>query len=899
MAAGSLSSRLAKASFTTLFSALPSFVRLPLVSLLSLEIEVGVFRSARYLLSTPNEDFLSSQSWIRESLHFACFKGVGNFLRTTNPFFRHCSQNFATMLGDEATSYLHLTPQVSEGLLARFVKASATNLSLELGSKLFANAFGGSKLSSIERNLDCASRFREISLSQRVHQPISAMGSMLFPPPRGKIQDVPEGFRAALEVAEYSPGQIASLHAAFSSRVFFDADVAIENLAQFRRQGIPHDTQVEMVRNFASWENAHCYLHRLAEFTAGLLKVRGCRPEHLPHLALEMAFWDRIDTSPEQYITTLHYHKLFGRENFNRAAPLLGRLMAKLNPALPLRQTEYIEFAEAYESNPERCMAEVLLSHDRTTYISRLLCLFHYLHFGNGARSVDSLWDRIQTQLYPKAETVRNYDIALWTAEALGILCHERIIEVEKVWPHLGTRRIEFLDGGDSYSTLAFFMRGYHPEDADCYTLPLCDWQNAVEDIRILDEAALPGILRRYGATGIPRVIGRSQVFGLQDGRHLVVKPSRDGRIPEQSTPHDRTQHSSLREIFYLSHTPKKEWNLESEYPEVVTDESGRPIVIEGHASSSIVFITPAHYYAYLRKNMDAETLDAALERSLHDIFTLARHKLFHTVPSSLFHNEEKDSDQRWDSGTFTPIPDLMYPEISGAERRTGMGRLNAWPRALENGNMGMTGLRDLEEVQHFRTHEEIARSEAPLSKLIAGQERSNYLSITDNAYLGNALLTASIQLGEQFATGEAGTSRLLRIFSSAYAARHQISRDEARAILLNRVSWNRFAIQLKIFMSHLHAYYLRPGAKVSDFPTELLYGSHVTIASDRLQESCVSDPSIFGYYRPGSFHPRFGFLDPDGNPLHLSLGPVNGPFPVREFERAMYAVFIPPPHAQ
>lgn len=160
MTAGGLTSRLARVGFLSLLSPLPSFVRTPLVSALSLTIEVGTFRGINHLFAPSSESYWNTQGWAREAINFACLKSLGHYLRSKNVLLRHVTQNFAMMAGEEAGSRLHLTPEVHGSFAERFVRASVMNLSLEAGAALSRRLLGG-KGSVLERSLEQRSRILE------------------------------------------------------------------------------------------------------------------------------------------------------------------------------------------------------------------------------------------------------------------------------------------------------------------------------------------------------------------------------------------------------------------------------------------------------------------------------------------------------------------------------------------------------------------------------------------------------------------------------------------------------------------------------------------------------------------------------------------------------------------
>jgi len=161
-------------------------------------------------------------------------------------------------------------------------------------------------------------------------------------------------------------------------------------------------------------------------------------------------------------------------------------------------------------------------------------------------------------------------------------------------------------------------------------------------------------------------------------------------------------------------------------------------------------------------------------------------------------------------------------------------------------------------------------------------------LMVLGNMYLGASLyvgnriaMTAKDYVGEYWRDDELLTpyaDDLLGLYALGYGARNGIDEDKAKSLLADKVDWLRMARQMAFFMTSAHASYMGEEEFVEDFPTFDIYGSDVTVHG-------------FGEYRGRTFNNEFGFVGPDGDSTKLSLGPVNGQFPIREIERAIFAV--------
>ncbi|MBF0106132.1 MAG: hypothetical protein HQM16_12495 [Deltaproteobacteria bacterium] len=276
------------------------------------------------------------------------------------------------------------------------------------------------------------------------------------------------------------------------------------------------------------------------------------------------------------------------------------------------------------------------------------------------------------------------------------------------------------------------------------------------------------------------------------------------------------------------------------------------------------------------------------------DIFTLARYGVLHTVPVPLFHNREGG---RSDGGAYSLAPTLATVSAF----LSGMGRLDNWPQAIKHGNIGVSGMRDLEELA---TVSEIIRyadkwgndlhsvvktnkAEKLVPPLVLGKTL-----LAAMLFIGNRLRQQSIPYGGQFWNEDRWLNKykgwLAEVSATAYAALHDTDVESARAVLDPLNDWQRYARQVAFFMTDAHAPYLREGywrLFTHPFPED--------IYEPTLKARGAKGRSRFGPYRERTFHPKKGFGGLYGQDDEPSLGPVNGQFPIRAFERAFWSVFV------
>ncbi len=153
MTAGGLAYRLGKLGVCSVGaiheSPLLAKILAPSVGLI---LEVAAFRGVNHAFHSSQENYWSAQGFAREMINFGALKSVAHLMQGGNPIRMHVAQNLGMMLGEEAGSRLHLTPEVHGSFAERFVNASATNFALGAGHCL-AKTISGFRLQVLERNL--------------------------------------------------------------------------------------------------------------------------------------------------------------------------------------------------------------------------------------------------------------------------------------------------------------------------------------------------------------------------------------------------------------------------------------------------------------------------------------------------------------------------------------------------------------------------------------------------------------------------------------------------------------------------------------------------------------------------------------------------------------------------
>lgn len=448
-------------------------------------------------------------------------------------------------------------------------------------------------------------------------------------------------------------------------------------------------------------------------------------------------------------------------------------------------------------------------------------------------------------------------------------------------WNELGTQYISLKDGGNVTSSLPRFM------DTFLRTQPEPASRVSISDVPVVQRTiSLKDFLKEQGSAFPAEKRGHSDVYPVQGSDEIIVIKY----LKPKQKPQDL-----VREVQTFHRVHERGLTFGNHLPQPITNDRNSVELLQIKDQFAVAYRVHRDYFTYLSNaDLTDNVFQRGLKSAMRGIFGLARHGLYHTVPIRLFHNRQTSADHRvtGDCGQYTIAPDIAFSDVA-----RGMGRLDDWPGSLLYCNYGALGWRDGEEV--FTLDELMGPFAERVPQLRGLIDSTNAKSIFNALLLGNHLLAATLMIGNRVRhSADSGhdttfwrnTNRLQPVagalhdvFSEAYAALHAIDAQSARSTMGSRADWQRFARQVAFFMTRAHADFVKPGADVARFPISEIYGDGVAIKER------------FGPYRDGSFDEQVGYVGPDGDPTKLSLGPMNGPFPITEFEKAMYAVFIPP----
>lgn len=453
----------------------------------------------------------------------------------------------------------------------------------------------------------------------------------------------------------------------------------------------------------------------------------------------------------------------------------------------------------------------------------------------------------------------------------------------EKYLRLLDSGYIRFADGGISESDTSRVMEALlpffrYPES----NLSLGEVAFSIQKI------SLQQLLQNFSAENTPQKLGRSEVYSIKSegNKVLVVKYLKPGQKPEEL----------VRELAWLHLFKNNKIGLHSQLPEPVLDANSNPTLFNFDGRQAIAFKTTSDYYRYLDDpKLSEDQFMAGLKTAIHDAGILSRYGIYHLVPVPLYHNREQGHTYRKDQGRYTIDPRITL------NLRTGMGRLDNWVGATLYGNMGLTGMRDLEELASIDN----ILNKNLLPELDGLKDRDKSVALFNTMLMGNWYLSAVLFVGNRIRMEQQSrakqissddelwkdqtalkkyTNMLQEIFAAGYAGQWMIDHDTAKNIIATRVRWSRLALQCAFFMTPTHAAFVRDDDKRNDFPTEI-YGPDVSVE--------------FGSYRSRgkikTFDPHLGWIGADGDKQKTSLGPVNGPNPLLEFSKAFWGMAFPP----
>jgi hypothetical protein len=190
---------------------------------------------------------------------------------------------------------------------------------------------------------------------------------------------------------------------------------------------------------------------------------------------------------------------------------------------------------------------------------------------------------------------------------------------------------------------------------------------------------------------------GVYEVYALTDAEEIVVRFARHG---------ERAQ-DLVREFSVQNYLRDRGLPLQSPAVSPLTQDRSEVVVftfldrIEGRQpKTGIIFQAPRGYARSLFEDPHAASVSplshenflTGIKSSIHDVFLLARHGLYHTLPFECY-VDPMNSHRHRRSGQFlryAPSPDLALDYM----RPSGMRSLVNWPWALSHANFGPLGLR-------------------------------------------------------------------------------------------------------------------------------------------------------------------------------------------------------------
>ncbi|MBI4125080.1 MAG: hypothetical protein HY466_04015 [Deltaproteobacteria bacterium] len=473
----------------------------------------------------------------------------------------------------------------------------------------------------------------------------------------------------------------------------------------------------------------------------------------------------------------------------------------------------------------------------------------------------------------------------------------------------LQLRQIRFSDGGNASHDVSSFVESLlrsapspslqplPPEAADTFPRKEAVTLREIE-ADSEDDKALQALLQDYT---FERTMGRTLVFRHKtSGEYLALKLLKEEEDPGELF----HEHRMLEWIGKW----KKELGLQSDYPtpvainakgvvrvaqtllpgvsETFTDKSGREVSVYNRSGSYILTAYEtgsAGYFTYLNDaSLSPEAFREGMGKSLHDLFTLARHGIIHTALSDLFHNVAQRG--RGDRGKY-----LWMVDVIRAIGRSGSGRVHAWLESVAYPNLRLSGLADLAEAAAL---EEMVGDEQHPASIHLGEARKKFADagVLRKVFLANFLgdyfftfgLIAGSRLFHRGEWSEEDRTELGEMMRDTFESswRVFVSGGEAgeNGSPAGAVDWKRMARQMAYYMS---------GAYVEDFRPGL--------GEDRKAPDGMYDPSAqvaFGDFREGSWSKKIGWtglLNHGGTDGQRALGPVNGAYPITEEIKAIY----------
>lgn len=276
-------------------------------------------------------------------------------------------------------------------------------------------------------------------------------------------------------------------------------------------------------------------------------------------------------------------------------------------------------------------------------------------------------------------------------------------------------------------------------------------------------------------------------------------------------------------------------------------------------------------YFTYLHAAGDAAHFSNGALRGIHDLMALLRHGIAYPALADMFHNSEAGHQHRDDGGRYRPLQVLFAPWSGGA------GRLSGWRSSIEYMNVRETGIADEGDYELLRDHlssDGRASSRRPRQGF-SFVERDLGMQIGLQNVVAEYTLVMELAAGRR-AADSAGSEdpavwreaadMLLQVHAHTLAAQTELPERVALQILQRSVDERRYARQMQFWMTPAYHAAIADGAIPPD-----IYGNDVTT-------------TVAPSFRDGSFTREGGFqINRADGP---DLGPVNGPYPMKEGEK-------------
>lgn len=299
--------------------------------------------------------------------------------------------------------------------------------------------------------------------------------------------------------------------------------------------------------------------------------------------------------------------------------------------------------------------------------------------------------------LGPKKNELLDMFFRLWLASVAGLSLAQMKksgLTVKDIGRLFFVRSIDLVERGRVEATFFVIswvmLRGLHDIIVDNSGVPKKDGFSLEG---ILGYEDMDDLLRTFGLKPVssPRLIGRTLIYPLDDGRTLVVKLA-------QSTDELRDLDYEAAMLAYLGEN-KELLGVVSELPRPLKASKGRysfrlkalPLSPEEIRKQNIhpedlaiAYVIPKDipYLTYLNdKELATEDFCRAALRNIQDLARLARYLIIHQVLIPLYHSFEDRTPYR------------IF--IS-----TGVGRLERWIKSCEFPNLRASGIADLEHLE-------------------------------------------------------------------------------------------------------------------------------------------------------------------------------------------------------